>query len=152
VNNNFLDNENLNSIAEKIYKTNKNSTLWDLVANAIAESANIKPYIIWILSDFPIIEAVARGYGLDYIRDSLEVKRQDIVSTCRVWGLFYWTETLDFSPLASYNSSMTAEEYKESLRPVLATMPYDDVIEHAISNVEKYRSIKELLDEWENEK
>lgn len=148
----FLTKANITDMAEKIYKADKNSTLWDLVAHAIAESANIKPYIIWILSDFPVIEAIARGYGLDYVRDSLDIKRQDIVSTCRVWGLFYWTETLDFDPLLSYNSGMTVEEYKESLRPVLATMPSDDTIKNAINNVEKYRSIKELLDEWENEK
>jgi hypothetical protein len=139
----------LNKIAEDVWRNKGNkATLWDVLVQVLAEKANTEPFIIWMTSDFAVIEMVARGHGADYIANVLEVPKREILNTCTTWGMECFSQTLDFDPVLVYTSDMTMGEYKDKLRPALYYLPDDDVLEDTIINVEKYRSVKKLLDEW----
>jgi len=148
----FLGRINVEETAEEVLSKDRNATLWDLIVKALSNSANIRPYIIWILSDLQIIESIARGHSADYIAESFGMKKHEVFAVCRTWGMYYWKETLDFDPLASYVKGEEFLSYKDRLKPILAQMPSDYIIENAISNVEKYWAVKEILDAWEEEK
>lgn len=139
----------LNKIAEDVWrKKGKSATLWDVLVEVLAEKADTEPFVIWMMSDFSVIELVARGHGIDYIMDVLDISKKDIMSTCKTWGMICLKETLDFDPVLVYNTGMTMLEYKEKLRPILYYVSDDEDLENTIINVEKYRSVKKLLDEW----
>jgi hypothetical protein len=143
-----LNDEELNLVAEKVYAKNKKATLWDVLVQVLAEKGNVEPFVIWILSDLPVLEAVAKGHSLDYIASFLDMPHREVIATCNVWGVQCFRQTLDFDPTLVYNVDMTMEEFQVKLDPILPSMPATEVLEDAIINVEKYRSVKELLEEW----
>lgn len=145
----FLDDEPLNKIAEGVYKNNKKATLWDVFVAVLAEKGNVEPFVIWILSDLSVMGLVARGHSINYIANFLEMPSKEVVSTCKVWGMVGFKQTLDFDPMMMYNDGMTVDEFRARLSPTLAIMPPDETLEDAIINVEKYRSVCKLLDAWE---
>lgn len=139
----------LNRIAENIWrKKGKSATLWDVFVEVLAKKADTEPFVIWMMSDFAVIEMVARGHGISYIIDVLDIPKKEIVSTCNTWGMYCLKETLDFDPVLVYNEGMTMDEYREKLKPILYYVPDDDDLEYTIINVRKYNSVKKLLDEW----
>lgn len=147
----FLDNESLSKIAEEIYKTNKKATLWDVFVVVLSRKGNVEPFVIWILSDLPVMELVAKGHSINFIANVLEMPAKEVISTCKVWGMVGFKQTLDFDPTMVYNDGMTVDEVRARLSPTLATMPSDEMLEDAMINVGKYRSIVKLLKEWEEE-
>ena len=147
----ILNNESLNKIAEEVYQRNKKATLWDIFVAILAKKGNVEPFVIWILSDLPVMGLVARGHSVNYIANFLEMPSREVASTCKVWGMAGFKQTLDFDPTMVYNERMTVAEFKTKLSPILAIMPSDETLEDAIINVEKYRSICKLLDAWEEE-
>ena len=74
---------------------------------------------------------------------------KEVEATCKVWGMISFESTLDFDPVLVYNEGMAVAEFRASLEPILTIMPSDGVLEDAILNVEKYRSVQKLLEEWE---
>lgn len=147
----FLNSKSLNKIAEEIYKNNKKATLWDVLVAVLSKKGNIEPFVIWILSDLPVMGLVARGHSINYIANFLEIPSKEVISTCKVWGMIGFKQTLDFDPMMMYNEGMTVDEFRVRLSPILTTMPSDETLEDSIINVEKYRSICKLLDAWEEE-
>lgn len=146
--NNFLGDINVDELVESIYQKNPKATLWDVIVAVLAEKGNIEPYVIWILSDLPVIEMTAKGYPVDYIAEFLEVHRKEVLTTCNTWGIIPNTDTLDFDPTQVYRSGMTVQELEGKLRPVLSKPLSQEALENIILNMEKYLSVKELLDEW----
>jgi hypothetical protein len=149
---NFLDTTNLDSIAEKAYKENPDATLWDIIVSILSYKGNVAPYIIWMLSDFPVIELVARGMNVGYIQEFLQMERKDILGTCKTWGLTPQKETLDFDPIQVYTVDMGEAGLRAKLDPIVVPMPTEEVLKSVIINVEKYLALKDLLDKWEGEK
>lgn len=143
-----LNDDDLNLVAEKVYTKNKKATLWDVLVEVLAEKGNMEPFVIWILSDLPVLEAVAKGHSLSYIASFLEMPQREVIATCNVWGIQCFRHTLDFDPTLVYNDGMTMEEFQVKLDPILPSMPATEVLEDAIINVEKYRRVRELLEEW----
>lgn len=146
---NFLDTTNVEDIAGEVYKKNPDATLWDIIVAILSDKGNVQPYIIWMLSDFPVIELVARGMSVSYIQDLLQMERKDIIGTCKTWGITPQKETLDFDPIRVYTAGMGEAGLRAKLNSVLAIMPTDEVLKCSIINVEKYLAIKDLLDKWE---
>ena len=149
---NFLDTTNLEDIAGKVIKENPNATLWDIIVALLSHKSNVQSYIIWMLSDFPVIELVARGMNVGYIQDFLQMERKDILGTCKTWGLTPQKETLDFDPIQVYTVGMGEAGLRAKLDPILVPMPTEEVLKSVIINIEKYLAIKDLLDKWEGEK
>lgn len=145
----ILNSESLNKIADEVYQNNKKATLWDVLVMVLAKQGNVEPFIIWILSDLPVIELIAKGHSVNYVANFLEMPSREVTSTCRTWGMRGSKQTLDFDPVMVYNEDMTVDEFRAKLSPTLAVMPSDEILEDAIINVEKYRSISKLLKEWE---
>jgi len=145
----ILNSESLNKIADEVYKNNKKATLWDVLVMVLAKQGNVEPFIIWILSDLSVIELVARGHSMNYIANFLEMPSKEVASTCKTWGMRGFKQTLDFDPVMVYNEGMTVDEFRAKLSPTVAIMPSDEILEDAIINVEKHRSINKLLKEWE---
>ena len=145
----FLDGYDLDELAEKVYRDNPKATLWDVLVRLLALRSGVEPVVIWILSDWPIIELVAKGYGRQYIADFLEISPKVVGATCRIWGLVPFTDTLDFDPLDVYVEGMTIGDLQKKLEPVLATMPPLEILEEGIINVCKYLQIKQFLNERE---
>lgn len=149
---NFLDTTNLEDITDKIYKENPDATLWDIIVAILSLKGNVQSYLIWMLSDLPVVELVARGMNVGYIQDFLQMERKDILGTCKTWGLVPQKETLDFDPIQVYTVGMGEAGLRAKLDPVLVPMPTDEALKSAIINVEKYLAIRDLLDKWEGEK
>lgn len=145
----ILNSESLNKIAEEVYKHNKKATLWDVLVMVLSKQGNVEPFIIWILSDLSVVELVARGHSVNYIANFLEMPSKEVIATCNTWGMVGFKQTLDFDPVVVYNEGMTVIGFKAKLSPIVAIMPSDEMLEDAIINVEKYRSINKLLKEWE---
>ena len=146
--NNFLGDFNLDDLVEYIYHINPNATLWYVVVALLSKKGNIEPYVIWILSDLPVIEMTAKGYPVDYISDFLQMNRKEVLTTCDTWGIIASVETLDFDPSQVYKSGMTVQELEDKLKPILPRLPSQETLENVILNMEKYLSVQELLDEW----
>ncbi len=146
--NNFLGDINLDELVEEIYHRNPKATLWDVVVAVLSKKGNIEPYVIWILSDLPVIEMTAKGYPVDYISDFLQMNRKEVLTTCDTWGIIASAETLDFDPSQVYKSGMTVQELEDKLKPILPRLPSQETLENVILNMEKYLSVQELLDEW----
>lgn len=144
----FLGDIDITQIAEKVYSKNRNATLWDILVELFASQINAEPFIIWMLSDLPVIELVARGHSIDYIASYLEIHKKEVEQTCKVWGMSCMSETLDFDPVQVYKEGMTIKQFKEKISPLLLKMPSIETLEDVIINVEKYRSVKKLLDKW----
>jgi hypothetical protein len=145
----ILNNKSLSKIAEEIYQKNKKATLWDVLVIVLSKHGNVEPFIIWILSDLPVMELTAKGHSVNYIASFLEMPSREVVSTCKTWGMRCFKQTLDFDPTLVYNDGMTVEAFAAKLEPVISVMPSNEILEDAIINVEKYRSIIKLLKEWE---
>lgn len=140
--------DSINLIAEGVYKNNKKATLWDVLVQVLAQKGNVEPFVIWILSDLPVLEAVAKGHSVDYISSFLDMPHREIIATCNVWGIRCFRHTLDFDPTLVYTDGMTMGEFMTKLDPILPSMPAQEILEDAIINVEKYRRVTELLEEW----
>ncbi len=147
MNDNFLGEVNLDELVEEIYRNNPKATLWDVIVSVLAKKGNIEPYVIWMLSDFPVIEMTAMGLSLSYISEFLEVHEKEIASTCKTWGIIPNKETLDFDPIKVYNEGMGVGEMQAKLDLVLPNLPSVEALENAIINVDKYLRVKELLEE-----
>lgn len=147
----ILSNKSLSKIADEVYQYNKKATLWDVLVVVLSKQGNVEPFIIWILSDLPVMGLVARGHSANYIASFLEMPSKEVTATCTTWGMRCFKQTLDFDPTMVYNEGMTVAEFKTKVAPLLAVMPPDEIFEDAIINVEKYRSICKLLDKWEKE-
>ncbi len=145
----ILSSKSLNKIADEVYRHNKKATLWDVLVRVLAKQGNVEPFIIWILSDLPVIELVAKGHSVNYVANFLEMPSREVTATCKTWGMSGSKQTLDFDPVMMYNEGMTVDEFRAKLSPTMAVMPSDEILEDAIINVEKYRSISKLLKEWE---
>ncbi len=146
--NDFLGELNLDDLVEEVYRNNPKATLWDVIVSVLSKRGNIEPYIIWILSDLPVIEMTAMGMSLSYISEFLEIHEKEAASTCKTWGIIPNKETLDFDPIKVYNVGMGVAEMRAKLSPVLTYMPSNDALEDVIINVDKYLRVKELLEEW----
>jgi hypothetical protein len=147
---NFLGDINLDELVESIYRRDPKATLWDVVVAVLAEKGNIEPYVIWILSDLPVLEMTAKGHTIDYIAEFLELHRKEVLTTCATWGIIPNTETLDFDPTQVYRSGMTVQELEAKVKPVLASALSQETLENVILNMEKYLRVVELLDEERN--
>jgi len=145
----IFNDADINRIANKVYARDRYATVWDVFVAMLSEKGNIEPFIIWILSDFPTIELVAKGYSIDYIANFLEMPIKEVEATCKTWGIRGFKVTLDFDPTSVYNKDMTIAEFKSKLEPVLAIVPSEETLEDIVLNVEKYWSVVELLEEWE---
>ncbi len=145
--NDFLGELNLDDLVEEVYRNNPKATLWDVIVSVLSKRGNIEPYIIWILSDLPVIEMTAMGLSLSYISEFLEVHEKEIASTCKTWGIIPNKETLDFDPIKVYNEGMGVGEMQAKLDLVLPNLPSVEALENAIINVDKYLRVKELLEE-----
>lgn len=148
--NKFLDLVDISTIAEQVYKNDKSSTLWDVLVAVMSQNGNIKPYIIWILSDYQIIEAIAKGFEIDTVSGMLGLTREDILHTCRTWGLLPVKDTLDFDPLGVYKENMTVLDLQMTLKDITSESISQNTLENIIINVRKFLAIKKLLDEWES--
>jgi hypothetical protein len=146
--NDFLGEINLDDLVEEVYRTNPKATLWDVIVAVLAKRGNIEPYIIWILSDLPVIEMTAMGMSISYISEFLEMHEKEMVNTCKTWGIIPNKDTLDFDPIKVYNEGMGVAEMKAKLAPVVTYLPSDEALENVIINVDKYLRVKELLEEW----
>lgn len=140
---------NLDELASDIFRKNHKATIWDVFVELLSTSANIDPYRIWIMSDYPILEMIAKGMEIGYIAEFLEIPIQEVVATCRIWGLTPIKETLDFDPLLVYNEGMTIDELKEKINPILYRPLDDRILYGIIENVDKFREVTKMLDEWE---
>ncbi len=143
----FLGDINLDDLVEKVYRNNPQSTLWDVIVAVLAKKGNIEPFIIWVLSDLPVIEMTARGMSLSYIAEFIEVHEKEIASICKTWGIIPNKETLDFDPIKVYNDGMSVGEMQARLDPVLTYVPSIELLENVIINVDKFLRVKELLEE-----
>lgn len=144
----FLDDIDISEIADKVTSRNKKATLWDLLVEIFAKKGKVESFVIWILSDLPVIELTAKGHGVQYIADFLEMPLKEVLTTCKVWGIIPNKETLDFDPYETYVRGMSPDDFRERLKPFLSVLPPYEIFEDLIINVEKYIRIKELLDEW----
>lgn len=144
----FLGEVNLDDLVEEVYRNDPKATLWDVVVAVLAKKGNIEPYVIWVLSDLPVIQMTASGMSLSYIAEFLEMHEKEVASTCKTWGIIPNKETLDFDPIKVYNVGMGVAEMQLKLDPVLARVPSVETLENVIINVDKYIRVKELLDEW----
>lgn len=144
----FLGELNLDDLVEEVYRSNPKYTLWDVIVAVLSKRGNIEPYVIWILSDLPVIEMTATGLSLSYISEFLEMHEKEVASTCKTWGIIPNKETLDFDPIKVYNVGMGVAEMKAKLSPVVARLPLEETLENVIINVDKYLRVKELLEEW----
>lgn len=140
---------NLDELASKIFQNNSKATLWDVFVELLSTSANIDPYRIWIMSDYPILELIATGMDIGYIADFLEIPKQEVIATCKIWGLTIPNETLDFNPLLVYNEGMTVDEVYEKIEPVLHTPLDKRTLDGIMVSVDKFREVRKMLDEWE---
>lgn len=145
----FLEGYDLSELAEKVYRDNPKATLWDVLVKLLTLKSGVEPIVIWILSDWPIIELVAKGYDRQYIADFLEISPKTIGAVCRTWGLVPFAEILDFDPTSVYVEDMTVDDLQKKLEPVLAIMPPLEILEDCIINVQKYLKIKQFLNDWE---
>ncbi len=143
-----LKDTDIGGIADGVYSKNKKATLWDVLVEVLSQKGNVEPFVIWILSDLPVLEAVAKGHSVSYISSFLDMPSKEVVATCHVWGIRCFRQTLDFDPTEVYNDDMTMEEFMVKLDPILPSMPAVEILEDAIINVEKYRRVRELLEEW----
>ena len=143
-----LKDTDISGMADEVYSKNKKATLWDVLVTVLSKKGNVEPFIIWILSDLPVLEAVAKGHSIDYISSFLDMPSREVVATCNVWGIRCFKQTLDFDPTMVYTDGMTMGEFMVKLDPILPSMPAQEILEDAIINVEKYRRVKELLEEW----
>jgi hypothetical protein len=146
---NFLNDEDLYKIANEVMKKNPQATLWDMFVYILTCQCSVDPSILWILSDLPIIELVAKGYNLQYISDFLMVNKATVEKICETWNLFLFEHTLDFDPVEVYAEDMTFEDLQRKLRPVLAIMPNAKTLQESLSNAQKYHNIRKFLDEQE---
>ncbi len=143
----FLGEVNLDDLVEEVYRNDPKATLWDVVVAVLAKKGNIEPYVIWVLSDLPVIQMTASGMSLSYIADFLQMHEKEVASTCKTWGIIPNKETLDFDPIKVYNVGMGVSEMRAKLDPVLPNVPSVETLENAIINVNKYLRVQELLDE-----
>ncbi len=144
----FLGDVNLDDLVEEVYRNNPKATLWDVIVAVLAKKGNIEPYVIWILSDLPVIQMTAAGMSLSYVSEFLEMHEKEVVSTCKTWGIIPNKETLDFDPIKVYNDGMGVAEMRAKLSPVVTRLPSNEALEDVIINVDKYLRVKELLEEW----
>ena len=135
----------IDALAENVYsKKGRNATIWDVFVQLFAERGKLEPFIVWILSDFAIIELVAQGHTAAYIGGFLDVPEKSIHTTCEVWGIFPCQETLDFDPTQVYKNGMSVESFRDILGQITFSVPSNILIENIILNVERYRSVKNL--------
>lgn len=144
----FLDDIDISEIADRVTSRNNKATLWDLLVEIFAKKGKVESFVIWILSDLPVIELTARGHGAQYIADFLEMSLKEVLTTCKIWGIIPNKETLDFDPYETYVRGMSPSDFRSRLKPFLAVLPPYEIFEDLIINVEKYIRIKELLDQW----
>ncbi len=143
--------ENLNDIADKVYAANPEATIWDILVEIFSEGKNKDKYRIQILSELPVVEAVARGYNFQWIRDAYDMGYRTIGKICKHWGLEPLRDISDFDPLKIYTEGMTAEQLKTTLIPIIHMLPSMDDLKICINNIEIYKDIVEYLNDLEEE-
>ena len=148
---NKLHFENLKDIVDKVYAKNPEATIWDILVELFSDGENKGKYKIQILSELPVVEAVARGYNFRWIQDAYDMSYVTVRRICNHWGLEPLKEILDFDPLKIYTDGMVADQLKIAIIPVIHTLPSVDDLETCINNIKIYKDIVEYLNDLEEE-
>jgi hypothetical protein len=144
-----LDDAEIEAIASKVYKHNKDATLWDVIVEYISKKGNTEPYILWILSEFEVLHLIAKGFDAPQISRALHIPITTVEKTSKIWGVSCMEQTLDFDPLHVYDEGMTAEDMSNKMFLVSPFVPNIRILKTCVGNIEKYLAVKNLLDEWE---
>lgn len=136
----------------EILRNNPDATIWDILVEILSKGNLEEKYKIWILSDIETLELVARGHSIYYIAEYLSLSTQEINAKCRIWGMVPLDDTSDFDPVEMYSPFMEFLDYSVSLEPFRESMHItDEQLRLSYENAKRYITIKELLDQWEDE-
>ncbi len=148
---NKLHFENLKDIVDKVYVKNPEATIWDILVELFSDGENKGKYKIQILSELPVVEAVARGYNSRWIQDAYDMGYVTVRRIYNHWGLKPLKEISDFDPLKIYTDGMTAEQLKIALVPIIQVLPSKNDLKTCINNIKIYKDIVEYLNDLEEE-
>ncbi|KKN45705.1 hypothetical protein LCGC14_0680230 [marine sediment metagenome] len=146
---NRLDRLDFYSMAEKVYDRNPEATIWEMLVEIISDGDRLKASRVWILSDLPILESIARGFDSIWIKGKYQLSKQSLDSICNLWRMTLIQGTVDFDPLEVYVDGMTSSQMMDKIRWTGIWMPTSDELDICISNVEKYKLIIKYLEEIE---
>ncbi len=146
---NRLDRLDFYLMAEKVYDRNPKATIWEMLVEIISDGDRLKASRVWILSDLPILESIARGFDSIWIKGKYQLSKQSLDSICNLWRMTLIQGTVDFDPLEVYVDGMTSSQMMDKIRWTGIWMPTSDELDICISNVEKYKLIIKYLEEIE---
>jgi hypothetical protein len=148
---NELESIDLKGIANKVYSENPKATIWNILVELLSRGEDREKYRIWILSELPIIESVARGYSGRLIQEIYNLSLRSFEKLCNYWKLEPVEEVLDFDPLEVYTEEMTPFDLEMKVSPFVIETPSIEEIEKCINNIKIYKEIIEYLNELEEE-